>query len=448
MLHDSFGQATSLGDADALEAWERTATAFLAHGAATPDHLARTLELAPGFAQGHATKGLFLALLGRRETVAAAGEALAEARAAEGGALARERAYVDALADYLGGRPEAAADRLDAALAAAPGDALAVKLVHGIRFVLGDAAGMLLSLEAVLPAYGADHPARGYVLGCHAFALEETGAHARAEARGREGLALRADDAWGLHAVSHVHDMRGDARAGLAWLDGRDAAWAHCNNFRFHVWWHKALLHLDLGEREAALALYDAEIRAERTDDYRDIANATSLLTRLELDGTDVGDRWEELAALSMARTEDGCLIFADLHYLLALTGDRRPAAARRLVARIRRDAARAATTFDARCAAPGVAAAEGLEAFGAGRYARAFERLRAAGPTLQGAGGSHAQRDVFERLAIDAGIRAGLLDDAGGMLAARTARRGGREDGYAAARRALIGEAQPMPAE
>jgi hypothetical protein len=63
-------------------------------------------------------------------------------------------------------------------------------------------------------------------------------------------------------------------------------------------------------------------------------------------------------------------------------------------------------------------------------------------------AGGSHAQRDVFERLAIDAGIRAGLLDDAGGMLAARTARRGGREDGYAAARRALIGEAQPMPAE
>ena len=58
---------------------------------------------------------------------------------------------------------------------------------------------------------------------------------------------------------------------------------------------------------------------------------------------------------------------------------------------------------------------------------------------TLQDAGGSHAQRDVFERLTIDCGIRAGYLDEASDILATRTRKRGGREDGYATARRDLI---------
>ena len=43
---------------------------------------------------------------------------------------------------------------------------------------------------------------------------------------------------------------------------------------------------------------------------------------------------------LSEDRTDDGCLVFADLHYMLALTGDKRPDAARKLAARIARDAA------------------------------------------------------------------------------------------------------------
>ena len=60
-------------------------------------------------------------------------------------------------------------------------------------------------------------------------------------------------------------------------------------------------------------------IRRHRTDDYRDISNATSLLMRLELEGMNVGRRWDELASLSEARVDDGCLVFADLHYMLAL---------------------------------------------------------------------------------------------------------------------------------
>ena len=444
MRSDIFGQPCSLGSAQAVQDWNAAMLAFLAHGAATPTHLGRVLAAEPGFALGQATRGLFMLLLGRSEVRPDAQAAFDAARdgVAQGDATARERLYVAALGDWLDGFPSLSVDRLESVLRDHPGDTLAMKLVQAILFILGDPSAMRASVERVLPAYAPDHPGRGYLLGCHAFALEETGAYDRAEIAGRQALWLAPDDAWGLHAVAHVHDMTANARAGLDWLSGREKAWAHCNNFRYHVWWHKALMHLDLGQVDRVLALYDRQIRCDRTDDFRDISNATSLLMRLELDGVPVGDRWEELSELCAARTDDGALIFADLHYLLALTGDRRPDAAARMVRRIARDA-QGNSDMGSRMADPGTAAARGLEAFGDGRHAEAFRHLAQARGGMQRAGGSHAQRDVFERITIDAGIRAGYLDRAELFLSERQARRAGREDSYAAARRALIAQAR-----
>lgn len=441
MAMDQFGLEVSLPEGEALDAWNATVMAFLAHGAATPQHLGRVLDLAPGFAMAHVAKGMFYLLLGRRELVPVAQEALAAARVCPD-QTARERLYVSALEACCDGQIDMGLAALDLILVPHPEDALAMKLAHAWRFVLGDKRGMRRALEAVSAAYGADHPAHGYFQGCMAFALEETGDYDAARAAGLRGLEFAPDDAWGLHAVAHVHDMTGNARAGLDWLTGREAAWAHCNNFRYHVWWHKALMHLDLGQIESVLDLYDSQIRADKTDDYRDISNGTSLLSRLELEGVDVGDRWEELADLSAARTEDGCLVFADLHYILALSADNRSAALTRILGRMQVDAERADTDARLRMARPGLSAARGLEAFGEGDYATAFANLLAARPDMQRAGGSHAQRDVFERLTIDAGLRAGQFIRTEALLHDRTARRGG-EDGYAAARLALLARAR-----
>ena len=443
MTQDIFGQTTTLGHGAALDAWNKTQLAFLAHAAATPTHLAAALTAAPDFALGHAIKGIFYTLLGRRELIQTAREALAAARtaAAETPVSEREQHFIDALAGWVEGNPRKAIAHFDALIAKAPDDILAVKLDHATRFVLGDSKGMRRTLETVMPAYGPDHAGRGYLMGCYAFALEETGDYSRAKTVGREGMLISPDDAWGLHAVAHVHDMTADAKGGIAWLTGRENAWAHCNNFRYHVWWHKALMHLDLGQHDVVLDLYDREIRQDKTDDYRDISNATSLLSRLELDGINVGDRWQELADLAANRTEDGCLIFADLHYLLALVGDNRDAAVAQMMGRLHRDAKEGKTDMQKAMAAPGLAAATGLEAFGEAEYDKAFVNLARARKTIQDAGGSHAQRDIFERLTIDSGIRAGFLDEAEDILAARAIRRGGHEDGYAAARRALIAD-------
>jgi len=445
ILTDRTGCTIRLSRAESLADWDATVMAFLAHSAATPTHLGALLGAEPDCAIAHALKGLFHFLLGRRETVQTAEAALSDARlaAATRDHDPREAAFVDALTAALSGSPRGAVDAMERVLRASPQDALAMKVGHAIRFTLGDARGMRASLERITPAWDPAHPALGYLHGCHAFALEETGDYARAETAGRLGLRLAPDDAWGLHAVAHVHDMTGQSRAGLDWLSGREQAWAHCNNFRYHVWWHKALMHLDQGEVETVLDLYDTEIRRDRTDDYRDISNATSLLQRLELDGIDIGDRWEELAEFSADRTEDGCLIFADLHYLMALSADGRDDAIASMMARMRRDAADLRSERAATAAHPGLAAAAGLEAFGEGDYGTAYLNLAAARAAMPTIGGSHAQRDVFARLTIDAAVRSGHLDAATALLDDRTAQRAGRDDRYADVRRDLISRAE-----
>jgi tetratricopeptide (TPR) repeat protein len=441
-MTDASGMRVALGDRAATEAWDRMVAAFLAHSAATPQHLATVLGRAPDFALGWAAKGLFYLLLGRSELVPVAAEALGKARGCLAGASRREADYVAALAAYLAGRPSRAADILDAVLGRHPADTLAMKLVHAIRFVLGDRRGMLASVRGAIGAHGDGHPHAGYALGCLAFALEENGDYAAAERCGRAALERAPDDAWGLHAVAHVFDMTAQAEAGIAWLSERTDQWAHCNNFGYHVWWHLALFHLDRGEFDRVLELYDQKVRAEHTDDYRDIANGASMLVRLEIEGVDVRERWDELAALAAGRVEDGAVVFADLHYLMALHGAERDAEAEALAARIARDAQRSDHDMHEAAAVAGVPAARGLAAFRAGNYDAAFDWMRRARPALQRAGGSHAQRDVFSRLLVEAGIRAGRWRETEDELAARTARRGA-EDGFTCRRRAAIARAR-----
>ena len=181
-------------------------------------------------------------MLGRRELVQISIEAEAAARSALENVTStlRERNFVDALTLWLVGKPYAARDRIEGILKLHPQDSLAMKVSHAISFILGDAKVMRSSVERLLPTYDESHAGHGYLLGCHAFSLEETGEYRQAEIAGRKGMLKAADDAWGLHAVAHVYDMTCKAKAGLEWLDGREEAWAHCNNFRYHVWWHKA----------------------------------------------------------------------------------------------------------------------------------------------------------------------------------------------------------------
>ena len=435
MFEDLSGDRISVTSDAARLAWNDTLEALMAHAAATPEHLGRALAADPDFALAHAAKGLMLLTLARPELMGPAQHCLEQARMAmaQREISLREARVVEALELWLANKPRLAALRLESILDTHPRDVLALKLSHAIRFMLGDQAEMLAKLEAVAPHFGDRHPLAGYVAGCHAFALEERGFYAEAERKGRRAVELAPRDAWGRHAVAHVLEMTGRVDEGIAWLDdGRH--WAHANNFRFHMVWHLALFRLERGQTREVLRLYDEGIRAERTDDYRDLANGAALLARLSLAGVDVGTRWDELADLAGRRVADGRLVFADLHYAVALLGAGRTGMSAAIADHLAADSLAHRSVERREASRSGALAAHGLVAFQAGDYREAARLLGAARGGLVSIGGSHAQRDLFEQAYVESLVRSGAHDRAAHVLTERLARRGG--DNLVASRR------------
>lgn len=88
------------------------------------------------------------------------------------------------------------------------------------------------------------------------------------------------------------------------------------------------MFHYELGRYDRALEIYDNDVLAEGSEDFRDIANEASLLWRLRLEGVDVGERFDQLHGLALKRVEDATLVFSSLHHLLiVLAKDDAPAA-------------------------------------------------------------------------------------------------------------------------
>jgi tetratricopeptide (TPR) repeat protein len=414
--------------------WADVVEGVLSHGRSTGPALAALLAHHPDCVRGHALKGLSALILGKAEGRAVARAAVVDAERLlrEGAGWAGDIHYVRAIRLWLDGRPLEAAGAFERVLDRDPVDALAIKLGHSIRFMFGDKAGMLHALAPRMAAFSGEDAQAGYVLGCHAFALEENGDYLAAGRIGRRAVSLAPRDAWGRHAVAHVLEMTGDTSGGLAWLQD-SATWEHCNNFGFHMWWHLSLFELERGNVGEVLRLYDERIRAERSDDFRDISNAASLLARLEFEGIDVGQRWDELAVLSAARIDDHCTIFADLHYLLALAGAGRRDGAAALAASLM-DHADTPGETGLISREVGVALADAVLAFHDGRHGAVVDRLMPVRSRIQRIGGSDAQRDVFEQMLIESATRAGRHNVAMLLLSERLGQRG-CQNGFAARR-------------
>src|SRR5215211_2523377 len=396
---DRFGLRHSSAKAGAVAAFEAAVHGLAAHKASTGADLARALSCEPDFAAGHALKGFANLILAREELLRPARQAFTDACAAlrsAGGGTVDERTLVRALGEAVEGHFARAAVVLDQILERNPGAFLPAKIAHALRFMLGDAPGMLAASTRVLKRWPADGPGYGFLLGCHSLALEETGELEAAERTGRLAVELEPDDAWGLHAVSHVHEMQGRTGEGIAWLEASRPVWTGCNNFSFHMAWHLALFHLEADDHDQVLAIYDTQVRPHQTDDFRDVANAVSLLWRLEQEGVSVGARWGELGAIAMRRRRDTTLTFACLHNLLALIAMGEIDAAWELVDALATSAAQAEGDQGQVMEAVGIELATTLLDLGLNRAPRSdFASLASRLPRL---GGSHAQRDVFVR--------------------------------------------------
>ena len=192
------------------------------------------------------------------EGVATAGEILK--RLDETAMGERELHHLRAARHWVEGNWEATTRSLERALLCHPRDLLALKIAQDLYFFLGNRLELRDTAARVLPAWPLDLPGWGYVQGIYAFGLEENADYRQAESRARAALDHNPKDVWSVHALAHVFEMEGSQRDGVDFLTASAPDWSP-SFFAIHNWWHRGLYHLELGEIDEALALYDDPIR-------------------------------------------------------------------------------------------------------------------------------------------------------------------------------------------
>jgi tetratricopeptide (TPR) repeat protein len=445
MIRDQHGLPLTTASPAAARAYDDTITGYLNYRADQAQRLKALLDADADFALAHCLKGYFAMLSYKAANLPAAMAAAATARRLAAGASPREQAHVAALEAWTAGELDRMLGIWDEILAEHPRDVLAFRLAHFNNFWLGRPDAMAASVEAVLPRWSAELPGYGTLWSCRAFAQEECGNYGPAELAARRALEIDPGDLWGAHALAHVFEMQGRRGEGIVTLGALEPHWEGATNLVHHLWWHRALYHLEQRDFAAVLALYDTRFRnlaapltQAQPDLYIDIQNAASMLFRLERQGVDVGARWVEIADKAEARIGDCLSAFTLPHWMLALAATGRDAAAERLLAAMgdfaASNAPQAALIRD--CALP---LAEAVLLHARGQHASAVARLRPVLGGLYRLGGSHAQQGVFEELFLDSALKAGLAADVALLLervAARFPVRPERRVGYAAAAR------------
>jgi hypothetical protein len=380
----------------------------------------RAIASDPGFAMAHAMRA-WLHLLGTEP----AGFDIAEKShlcAAATAVTHREKGHVAAVAELLSGNWHAAGRILEDVTLAHPHDGLALLAGHQIDFFTGNSRMLRDRITRAMPAWDSRRPGFHSLLGMQAFGLEETGHYAAAELSGRSGVELEPRDGWSQHAVAHVMEMQNRASDGITWMRASEA-WAEGSFFAVHNWWHLALYHLELGETDAVLDIYDSRIAGSGFLTVIDLIDASSMLWRLTLRGINVGDRWEQVANRWQQSGQPGLYAFNDVHMTMALLGAERRAAANDVLASL--DEAARGLDDNARFSAEvGLPAAVAFVAYADGDFASCAARLRRIRGISHRFGGSHAQRDVIDLTLIEAAIRAGDHALARGLATERAALR------------------------
>jgi tetratricopeptide (TPR) repeat protein len=370
----------------------------------------------PDCALANAYAGLLWMFLEAPAAPQKAAPYIARAQAERDRVTPREGQIIDAVAAWAQNDVPQVLAICDALTTDHPRDMAMLKLAQYHLFNLGDAAGMLRMALKALPA--AEDIA--YAHGMIAFGYEQCHLLDRAEAAARRAMALDPAEPWAHHAIAHVMLTQGRVAEGAAFMESVAETWAELNSFmRSHNWWHLALFYLSLGRHDDVRRAYDSHVWGLSKDYSQDQVGAASLLARMEFAGVDVGDRWHDVADHVAARGADTVNPFLTLQYLYALCRTGRPEADALMQAV--QDRAADSGPFD-HVAWRDVAlpAAEAIVAHARGDWDRAITLMARALPRMSECGGSHAQRDLFEQIHLDALVRAGRASAAQQVLEMR----------------------------
>ncbi|WP_237215134.1 tetratricopeptide repeat protein [Falsiroseomonas oryziterrae] len=405
---DQHGNAVTCTDRAAVEKLDEAVELMLGFRADPLAVVDGILAERPDFAMAHAFRAGLMAMSMEQVCVPEAEASVAAAWSLPG-LNEREHAHLVAAQAWADG-DFALAHRRYAALAARfPRDIFAQQVAHQFDFFLGDPTGLRDRPAQAMQAWREGGGGFSWLLGMQAFGLEECGQYEAAEDAGRRALALQPRDAWALHAVAHVMEMQGRDVEGVAFLTQRTPDWEPAAMLAVHNWWHRALFHLERGEMQQVLGIYDSAVAkgvAEGTPQPAiEMVDASAMLWRLLLRGADTGGRFALLSAAWERAGGEGFYAFSDLHAVMAHLGAGREAVAAHVIGAMRRAAAGQGT--NARLTREvGLPLAEGFFAFARGDYAAAAELIAPVRRSAIRFGGSNAQRDVIALTLLEAALR------------------------------------------
>jgi tetratricopeptide (TPR) repeat protein len=428
--------------------FDRSVEHFLKFHADTMVLAGRAIAADPGFVMGHCLKAYLLLMAANPVNRSQIDATLASARSGAANITPRERMHLAAADAWHRGSLDESFKLWRQILDDAPTDLLAFRISDTTWFRHGQTQPILEQADRVTPRWSADLPGYDCAQTIWAFAHEEVGDTKPAERAVDAALERDPTNYFAHHVKAHVMDTDCRAREGSDWLGRQVQHWSLGNNLIHHLWWHRALLRLDLGENDAVMASYDQDIRnfndpmtKATPDHYVDLQNAAALLWRLEQLGLEVGDRWEELADKAEARIGEAGHLLMVPHLMLALVATGRDAAAARFVAALRELAADPSLWTAAAIRDVVIPVCEAVQAHRCGDHARVVDLLAPHRDKIRLLGGSNAQRDMFHQMLIDSAAKADRRDVVSAVIAHEIATRPApptQRAGYAAAARWL----------
>jgi hypothetical protein len=415
MPRDYLGNAVTCESEATLRAIDNFVEGFLAYESRAEEILGAA-DADPGCCMANVYAGMLWMLLEAPEAPKRAAKYLRAAERAAPLATWREQLNTSILLAWSDDDPALTLRLCDQLTDEFPRDLAVVKLHQYFEFNRGNATAMLKAALKVRSA-AADIP---YVYGMTAFAYEQCHLLDDAEFEARTALAMRRKEPWAQHAIAHVLLTRGRIAEGAEFLEEMADTWTGLNSFMLtHIWWHLALFYISQGRDAAALGVYDENCWGIARTYSQDQVGAISLLARFEIAGMNVASRWRDLADYLVVRSEDTVQPFLTLHYLYGLARAGRPQAGA-LLESVRRFAISAPDFNRAVWQEIALPACEGLYAYAHGDYDAAWHRLVSTAPRFSELGGSHAQRDLFEQIMLDAAMKSGRLTAAQQMLELR----------------------------
>lgn len=410
-MQDALGNAVHLADPSGLDTLNAFAQGFLVSETRALDVLGLAARDDSPIVQACAAA---LKLFGESpQATAAAKRHLDRADASTVVPSERERRFLEAIRAWLQGDLDRAISLHEEQARLCPRDLASVKIGQYHCFNRGDSLRMLRLAMTAAPAAGDLAPMHGML----AFGFEQSHLLRQAEAAARRAIAMQRREPWAQHALAHVLLTEGRVAEGEAFLDSMADTWTGLTSFMVtHNHWHRALFLIEQLRLDEALALHDSQVWGVAKDYSQDQVGSVSLLARLELAGADVGDRWQDVADHLECRVHDHVQPFLDMHYLYGLARAGR-AQADALIESVQKHAEQIPVDLRKPWWDVCLPACRGLLAHARREYPAAARWLAQALPEMVLIGGSHAQRDLFEQIRVDALLKTGQWSAAHQLL-------------------------------